>query len=326
MIWGFQILITLAVLAFVARQLLVAFGELQARKVSLTEIHWQWLLLGGVLYLASLIPAAGFWRRALIGLGNSPSVWRSYRAFLIGGVGKYVPGKAAVVFLRTVLVAGPNCSAASAGVAVFIETLTMMGVGGFLAAIVVTLLFREHWLIAALSAALAVGVIVPTVPRVTRKIAQVIRLQKLSGDIMQRLEGWNASLIVRGWLLESANWILQTLSVWVCLRALPASFFESPEQLAAAHSLSHAFPLLLVSTAVSTVVGFLLLIPAGLGVREILVLNMLAPAIGHPAATTVSVLSRVVMILVDVLTAAVLYPIPSRDIARSSLTPEKAIS
>lgn len=308
-------LMTLVVLAFVVRQLQFALNELKTRNVSLAEINWHWLGLGGVLYFASLLPAASFWRQALLGLGNRPTVWRAYRAFLIGGVGKYIPGKAAVVFLRTVLVAGPHCTAASAGVAVFIETLTMMGVGGFLAAIVVTLLFRDQWLIAALSASLAIAVILPTIPRVTRKVAQVIRLQKLSGDILVRLEGWNVSLIVRGWVLESANWILQTFSVWVCLRALPQSFFENPQHFASAQGLSQAFPLLLVSTALSTVVGFLLLIPAGLGVREILVLNMLAPAIGHPAATTVSVLSRVVMILMDVLIAAVLYPIPSSDLA-----------
>jgi uncharacterized membrane protein YbhN (UPF0104 family) len=35
---------------------------------------------------------------------------------------------------------------------------------------------------------------------------------------------------------------------------------------------------MLVATSISTVLGFLLLIPAGLGVREIVVLNLLAPA------------------------------------------------
>jgi uncharacterized membrane protein YbhN (UPF0104 family) len=316
-ICAFQIAVTLLVLVFVARQLLAAIGELKERQVSFADLQWKWFALAGACYFFSMIPAAGFWRWCLLALGNKPGLFRSYRAFLVGGVGKYVPGKAAVVFLRTVLVAGPNCSAASAGVAVFIETLTMMGVGGFLAAMVVLLMFRDQWWIAILSVGLAVGVLLPTIPRITRLLAKTIRLQRLSGDILERLEGWNTSLVARGWVLESANWILQSLAVWICLRALPETFYASSEQLSAARSFSESFPIILASTAVSTVVGFLVLIPAGLGVREVIVLNMLAPVIGHPAATTVSVLSRVVMILVDVLTAAVLYPIPSRDPAES---------
>jgi glycosyltransferase 2 family protein len=312
-IWAFQVLVTLTVLAFVGRQIQSALADLQKSGVSWQGIRWSSLGLAGACYFGSLLPAAIFWRLCLVALGNSPSHWRAIRAFLIGGVGKYVPGKAAVVFLRTVLVAGQHCTATSAGVAVFIETLTAMGVGGFLAAIVVAILFREHWLIAILSAGLAAGVILPTIPRVTRLVAQAIRLQRLSGDIHERLTGWNTSLIARGWLLESFNWLLQAFSVWLCLCALPDSFFQTPAQLSAAHRFSDAFPLMLVSTAISTVIGFLLLIPAGLGVREIVVSGILAPVIGGPAATIVSVLSRLVMIIVDVATAAVLYFVPSHD-------------
>lgn len=295
-----------------------ALNDLQKSGVRWQGMQWSHLALAGGCYFASLLPAAIFWRLCLLALGNSPSPWRAIRAFLIGGVGKYVPGKAAVVFLRTILVKGRHCTAASAGVAVFIETLTAMGVGGFLAAIIVGILFREHWVIALLSACLAAGVILPTIPRVTRLVAKAIRLQRLSGDIHARLEGWNTSLIARGWLLETVNWILQSLSVWLCLCALPESFFQSPDQLAAAHRFSDAFPLMLVSTAISTVIGFLLLIPAGLGVRELVVSGMLAPVIGAPAATIVSVLSRLIMIIVDVLTAVVLYLIPSRDDSSTS--------
>lgn len=314
MILAFQIVLTLVVLAFVGRQLQTAMRELAARNVSLRDIHWPWLLLAGAAYAASILPAAGFWHMSLVAMGNRPRVWRSFRAFLIGGVGKYIPGKAAVVFLRTVLVAGPSCTAGAAAVAVFIETLTLMGVGGFLAALVLMLLFRDQWWIALLAVGLAIVVIVPTIPRVTRLIAKAIRLQKLSGDIHERLAGWNTSLIAKGWVLQSANWLFLTLTVWICLRALPDSFFENAEQLAAARSFTRAFPVMLVATSISTALGFLLLIPAGLGVREIVVLNVLAPAIGYPAATAVSVLSRVVMIVVDVLIAGVLYPIPARDI------------
>jgi glycosyltransferase 2 family protein len=326
LILALQIVLMLVVLAFVGRQLQSSMRELAQRNVSLRDIQWPWLILAGAAYAASILPAAAFFHMSLVAMGNRPRVWRSFRAFLIGGVGKYIPGKAAVVFLRTVLVAGPSCTAGAAGVAVFIETLTLMGVGGFLAAIVLMLLFRDQWWIALLSVGLAVVVIVPTIPRVTRSIAKAIRLQKLSGDIHERLAGWNMSLIAKGWVLQSGNWLFLTLTVWICLRALPASFFENQEQLAAAQSFTRAFPLMLVATSISTVLGFLLFIPAGLGVREIVVLNLLAPAIGYPAATTVSVLSRVAMIVVDVLIAAVLYSIPAPDLPSISRDTDVAAS
>ena len=56
------------------------------------------------------------------------------RAFWIGHLGKYVPGKAMVVILRTGLVYSDRVNRTVAVTSVFIETLTMMAVGAFVAA------------------------------------------------------------------------------------------------------------------------------------------------------------------------------------------------
>ena len=56
------------------------------------------------------------------------------RAYYVGHLGKYVPGKALVVIIRTGLISGPRVDTTVAAVSIFIETLTMMAVGAFLAA------------------------------------------------------------------------------------------------------------------------------------------------------------------------------------------------
>ncbi len=66
------------------------------------------------------------------------------RAYYIGHLGKYVPGKAMVVILRTVMVRGHRVDAAVAAVSVFFETLTMMAVGAFMAAGILAVRLRKE--------------------------------------------------------------------------------------------------------------------------------------------------------------------------------------
>ena len=68
--------------------------------------HWQpgWLVAAGLIYLAGLLPFALFWFRVLRVLGQRPTLRETLRAYYIGHLGKYVPGKAMVVVMRTALI------------------------------------------------------------------------------------------------------------------------------------------------------------------------------------------------------------------------------
>jgi uncharacterized membrane protein YbhN (UPF0104 family) len=61
------------------------------------------------------------------------------------------------------------------------------------------------------------------------------------------------------------------------------------------------------AAALSVVVGFLALIPAGLFVREAVILTFLAPTYGEPAALVAAVLVRLVWLLSELLVSAILY-------------------
>ena len=93
------------------------------------SLHWGWLVLSGLLYLVGLLPEGLFWRRALRAMGQDAPLWRTLRAYFIGHLGKYVPGKAMVVVLRTGLIPRPRRPCGVAAASVFLETLDDDGRG-----------------------------------------------------------------------------------------------------------------------------------------------------------------------------------------------------
>ena len=148
-------------------------------------------------------------------LGQRPGVWDTLRAFYIGGLGKYVPGKAMVVVLRTGLVRGPRVDTTVAALCVFIETLTMMAVGGFLGAVLVLFSdtpFREMALIYPLAIGLMLLTGIPTLPPVFRVIVKTLRVSRANADIDELLKRLDYKLMAQGWVANLFSWPLMGLS------------------------------------------------------------------------------------------------------------------
>src|SRR5579871_4346848 len=123
-------LVILALLIWgVHRTLADGFRQLQEHPPS---VSGGWLAAAGALYLVGIAPVCFFWWRVLRALGQPVSLPRCVRAYYIGHLGKYVPGKALVVVLRAGMIAGPGIDTAVAAASVFIETLTLMAAGSFI--------------------------------------------------------------------------------------------------------------------------------------------------------------------------------------------------
>ena len=120
-----------------------AWANLSAHPKQLWAIRPGWLLVSALLYLVGILPEGLFWHRALRSLGQDVPLGRTLRAYYIGHLGKYVPGKAMVVVMRTGLVCGPGVDASIAAASVFLETLTMMAAGAFLGAVL--LIAHDPW-------------------------------------------------------------------------------------------------------------------------------------------------------------------------------------
>ncbi|MCA9247580.1 MAG: flippase-like domain-containing protein, partial [Planctomycetales bacterium] len=125
---GLKVAVFLVVVWFIGDTMRTGINDLWNSRQPL-EFHAGWLSLAGVLYFVGMMPCAVFWHRILWALGQRPTFFESLRAYHIGHLGKYVPGKALVVVLRSSLVKGPRVDPAIAAASVFLETFTMMAVG-----------------------------------------------------------------------------------------------------------------------------------------------------------------------------------------------------
>jgi uncharacterized membrane protein YbhN (UPF0104 family) len=271
------------------------------------QLQPRWLVVSGVLYLVSVLPPALFWHRLLIVYGQRVTLWHAVRAYYIGHLGKYVPGKAMVVVLRAGLVRGEHVSASLAAVAVFVETLAMMAVGSFLAAVILALWFRDQWQYVALAVGFMVVVVVPTLPPVARWLLRLVRGRVKWGPLanLERLEQLDFATLVLGWSGLALAWVLAGLSLWAAVQALDP---QAPGPLA-------GLPFYTAAVAVSVVGGFLSLVPAGAVVRDVLLAKLLTTQLTEAVALGAAILLRLVWLVAEALAAGILYFIqPKRSL------------
>ncbi len=294
-----KLLIRVLVLSLVAGGIWRTFSkggdELLSHGLEWRSIDVNWILIAGLFYILGLVPCWIFWHRTLQAMGQHPRWRESLPAFWIGHLGKYVPGKAMVVVLRTGLVHSDRVNKTVAATSVFVETLTMMAVGAFVSAVILAMISDNLWL-----KLLAIGLMVcsgvPTLPPIFRRVVRMLRVQKANPQIETAITGVDYPLMATGWLSISVGWLLLGLSLWATLKSLPA----------VAVPLSDLW-LLTATVALAMVAGFLSLIPGGLGVRDWILVELLAPRFGVEVALASAILLRLVWLLSELLVSAILY-------------------
>jgi uncharacterized membrane protein YbhN (UPF0104 family) len=254
--------------------------------------HPGWLAVSGLFYLAGLGCSAVYWERLLVQVGQRPSWFAVIRAYYIGHLGKYIPGKAWAVLLRSDLARGPGVTAGYAALTAFYEVLTTMAAGALLAAALLALLLPDtanivdnipwargltsrlptqvlhsRWPFVLLALGLFVPIALPLVPTVFNRVAHRLSLpfREKNAAPLARLE---ARALPEGLLLTMVGWGLLGASTWAALRAT-------------APDLGWTWALWGRITAfmgVAYVTGFAAIImPGGLGVRELLLTVFLVP-------------------------------------------------
>lgn len=279
-----------------------AQDKIAAEDFSLSQVRWGWLPIAMLAYAAAMVPMAAFWHRVLHAMGQRPKWWETWVAYSVGQLGKYVPGKAMVVVLRSTLVRSESVDGAAAVISVFVETLSMMAIGAFTATGILLVVAR-HGLLLLLAIGLMLAAGVPVLPPVMRRILWVLRLRKLHIPVDDFLKGLTVRRLWPGWLGVALSWWLMGLSLWAVIQSLPG-----------APSLSASlgdWPLLTSCTALALVAGFVSLLPGGVLVREYIVMALLAsqPAYGPLIAVVSAVLLRVSWLLTEAILAATGYPL-----------------
>ena len=126
-------MVAVVVLWAVGRHVLRTWNDLGDRRVSL-RFEPVWLVGSGLLYVAGLSAYGRFYERILHAGPTPVGLVPALRAYLVSHLGKYVPGKAMVVVVRTGMVVPFGARASTAAIATFYETLVMMAAGGLIAA------------------------------------------------------------------------------------------------------------------------------------------------------------------------------------------------
>lgn len=311
--WG----IALVVAYGIWQNLQKAVSKVQEEGFQFVELRWHFLLIAGLIYLLGSLPAGMFWYRLMRAMGQRPELGSTLRAFFIGHLGKYVPGKALVVVLRTALVRGDSIQRTVVATAVFSETLTMVAVGAVYAAVLITLFFSHQTVLLALAVAIACGGVFATTPVIFRQIVLVLRIARLHPEIHENLKGLSWPVMLWGWAANLVGWSLLGGSLVAVMHAIPAA---NPHLT----SIAQSFPLLTATVCLAMVAGFITPLPGGVGVREWVIIEMLAPDFGPVIAVVSAVLLRVTWLLAEVLVALILYPLPlgtDPSIARENTAP-----
>ena len=106
--WGWPVakaLLAVAILLGVGREFAVNLGRLDLAELT---VQPAWLALSAALYVLALAGSAWYWYHLLQVFGERPRLLPTFRAYYLGHLGKYVPGKAWALLLRGQLVRGPG--------------------------------------------------------------------------------------------------------------------------------------------------------------------------------------------------------------------------
>ncbi|MDR0521112.1 MAG: flippase-like domain-containing protein [Planctomycetaceae bacterium] len=270
LLFALKIFVILVVCFWICRKLYFAWDVVQ-------KISWQpdygLLAFAGLCYAAAYIPAAFFWRLSMQSLGQTPGLYETLRAYYIGHLGKYVIGKAFVLIIRSGLLDHSRTTLSASAASVFLETMTMMAVGAFAAAVMVLycgISVQEYssGFIALAAAGVAAATMLPILPPVLRFAAKFVA--KKYQDEIGRLRFRTLAV---GWLLNIPVWIMLGVFLWLTMLGFG---MKSESPLA-------EIPFCILVASIAVVLGFISMLPAGLGAREVVMALILTQYIlQHP--------------------------------------------
>jgi uncharacterized membrane protein YbhN (UPF0104 family) len=327
--WGWpicKVFLAVSILSAIGRQFYYDLHDLDLAQVTLRS---EWLVLSGGLYFLALGCSAFFWYQLLRVFDQRPSLLRALRAYYLGHLGKYLPGKAWALLMRGSLVSGPDVLLGVAIITAFYEVLTTMAAGALLTAVLFVLeppaapdldfhpVFLGVVLVAVLGVPLLPWVFNRLVGRLARRFQQVQSF---------RLEPLRVGTLVQGLTITGCGWFFLGMSLWSALQA----FVTGP------HPLTPTVLARYVAImGLGYVAGFLVLVvPSGVGVREYVLQRYLVPELaaqGVGAARAVVLLAVLLLRLIwtstELLVAAAVFwlPLGVKDQASGVNGPEAGV-
>lgn len=257
---------------------------------TIRTIPWQATVLAELAGLVAVFVAVFAWRVLINGLGSRLGVVRAAQVNLVGILGKYIPGSVWAYVLQIEL----GRKAGLPRSKVFVASLIGVGTGILAAVIYAAASFgplsaKVGWIVYLLPI-LPIGLIIVSPPVLTRLVNLVLKLLRrptLDGPLR-----W--SMIGRSIGFQLLAFGCYGLHLWILARAVGAAPGFVGYLLCAA-ALSVGFNLGMLAVVV----------PSGLGVREAVIVAVLAASIPPAQALAFAVLSRVMLVVADLLGAGI---------------------
>ena len=291
----FRILVAIFVVAAIAYTVWKSASQLRENEFHFRSVAWIWWVCSLACYIGTLACSCLFWHRVLLAFNQRPRIVDSFLAFFASQLGKYIPGKAMVVVIRTDLIRGDQVKTGPAAASVFVETLTWIFVGSAIASLLLIFRFRDQLALQVTAGVLTLAAGALTWPPLFRRIA--LKVGGIGGKkIVKTFDGLSLKTMVFGWGLLAVGWCLNGFSLWLVLRGLPETNVTWSD-----------YPLALACVSLATVAGFVSLLPGGIGVRELVMIPLLGARFGSVNAIVAAVVIRVVWLAAELLTSGVIY-------------------
>jgi len=285
------------------------------REPDLWERSWSLrpgrVALAAVLYLAGLGCSGFFWYWLLRILGQRPHLLPTVRAYYVGQLGRYIPGKVVGLAMRARLLTGPGVRGDVAVLTVVYESLTTIAAGVLLAVIWFVVQAPDDGAMVWRAAALLAVVGCLLVPGVFNRLAAWIARPLRSPDAPP-LPAVRVPMLALGLAITAVGWLLQGGVLWALMQDLAPGAWAEPAE---------AWLRCTAHVAVAYAAGFLVLAaPGGLGVRDFLIQRFiaadLAPTLGAASAEGIAVIAalllRLLWTVLDVAAAGIGYMLPRR--------------
>lgn len=261
-----------------------AIGLIDAHELALAEL----------VILAGLAFSVLTWRRSVAEIGVTVPVGSAARIYLVGQLGKYLPGSVWALAAQSELgrsVGVPRSRGLAASViAIGVNVVTGLAIG---VALVPSLAGGGLGPTVGLVVVAAVCASALSPPVLTRLVDLGLRI--IRRPALDRRITWKGVIVASAWSV--ASWLCYGASVWMLAVAVGAPAAET-------------LPLCLAGVALAMTVGFLVVVtPSGIGVREAVLVGALAPVLNRTDALAVALVARLLFTVADVLAAAVVLPI-----------------
>jgi uncharacterized membrane protein YbhN (UPF0104 family) len=277
--WTLQICVAAVVVWMVWRTIARNWNEFRSLHMSLT-LHPGWILLSVLVILLSYASSVEAWRRILAGWSQHLPYRQAVRVWLVANLGRYIPGKVWSVAGLMALAQRAGVEPWAAGASAF--AIQAVAIGSAVALVAAATPGAESPLRLAAAGLVAVATIaLLTWPRAARSVARLI-------GSAEKIRPLPLISVVESAALGLLSWVIHGTAFWLLARGLGLGGGLSLATAAGVFALGYILGLLA------------LFAPGGVGVREVVLISLLTPALGAGGAVALSIASRLLLTLTEV--------------------------